>query len=250
MKNKGEDKKLDIKDFLKSLKFRMVALLAALGVTVGGGALLLGDKEYNQNEGNDRPEVSTDIDEQNTKVKQFSDEIKIDIPEKTIFEGTKKVITESADRVLLQIALKYNERYETDLTPDDLSLIESKPQFLGVIGDDTYVQDYKSSSPVDYHISDSWKDKTSIDKIYIVINNRTNEIIASIGRVNYKVTNIDTKIVMNDKRKEYLEAEDKIDITEGKTDEEKEQIYNALKKRCLEQDKVNNGFDNKQMECR
>ncbi len=53
---------------------------------------------------------------------------------------------------------------------------------------------------------------------------------------------------MNDKRKEYLEAEDKIDITEGKTDEEKEQIYNSLKERCLEQDKVNNRFDNKQME--
>ena len=110
------------------------------------------------------------------------------------------------------------------------------------------MQDYKSTSPVDYHISDNWKDKTSIDKIYIIINSRTNEIIASIGRVNYKVTNIDTKIVMNDKRKEYLEAEDKIDITEGKTDEEKEQIYNSLKERCLEQDKVNNRFDNKQME--
>lgn len=248
MKNKVENKKLYIKEFFKSLKFRMIALLAALGVTVGGGALLLGDKEYNQNEGNNRLEVSTDIDKQIPKVKQFSNEIKVNIPKEIGYEDTKQIITESADRVLLQIALKYNERYETDLTPDDLSLIESKPQFLGVIGDNTYVQDYKSTSPVDYHISDNWKDKTSIDKIYIIINNRTNEIIASIGRVNYKVTNIDTKIVMNDKRKEYLEAEDKIDITEGKTDEEKEQIYNSLKERCLEQDKVNNRFDNKQME--
>lgn len=248
MKNKVENKKLYIKEFFKSLKFRMIALLAALGVTVGGGALLLGDKEYNQNEGNNRLEVSTDIDKQIPKVKQFSNEIKVNIPKEIGYEDTKQIITESADRVLLQIALKYNERYETDLTPDDLSLIESKPQFLGVIGDNTYVQDYKSTSPVDYHISDNWKDKTSIDKIYIIINSRTNEIIASIGRVNYKVTNIDTKIVMNDKRKEYLEAEDKIDITEGKTDEEKEQIYNSLKERCLEQDKVNNRFDNKQME--
>lgn len=248
MKNKVENKKLYIKEFFKSLKFRMIALLAALGVTVGGGALLLGDKEYNQNEGNNRLEVSTDIDKQIPKVKQFSNEIKVNIPKEIGYEDTKQIITESADRVLLQIALKYNERYGTDLTPDDLSLIESKPQFLGVIGDNTYVQDYKSTSPVDYHISDNWKDKTSIDKIYIIINSRTNEIIASIGRVNYKVTNIDTKIVMNDKRKEYLEAEDKIDITEGKTDEEKEQIYNSLKERCLEQDKVNNRFDNKQME--
>ncbi len=248
MKNKVENKKLYIKEFFKSLKFRMIALLAALGVTVGGGALLLGDKEYNQNEGNNRLEVSTDIDKQIPKVKQFSNEIKVNILKEIGYEDTKQIITESADRVLLQIALKYNERYETDLTPDDLSLIESKPQFLGVIGDNTYVQDYKSTSPVDYHISDNWKDKTSIDKIYIIINSRTNEIIASIGRVNYKVTNIDTKIVMNDKRKEYLEAEDKIDITEGKTDEEKEQIYNSLKERCLEQDKVNNRFDNKQME--
>ncbi len=174
MKNKVENKKLYIKEFFKSLKFRMIALLAALGVTVGGGALLLGDKEYNQNEGNNRLEVSTDIDKQIPKVKQFSNEIKVNILKEIGYEDTKQIITESADRVLLQIALKYNERYETDLTPDDLSLIESKPQFLGVIGDNTYVQDYKSTSPVDYHISDNWKDKTSIDKIYIIINSRTN----------------------------------------------------------------------------
>ena len=51
--------------------------------------------------------------------------------------------------------------------------------------------------------------------------------------------NIDTKIVMDSQRKEYISNNEKIDITQGKTSEEIEEIYNAMEIKQQEKEKNN-----------
>lgn len=252
MDNKKEEinkNKKGVSKIFKSIKFRMVALLAALGITTAGGAFLLGDKGNKHNEGENKTEISNDINKE-TEEETFKNGIKFEIPEDITQKNEEETTFESTDRVMLQLVLQYNEKYGTDLTPDDISLIESKPQALGVMNDGTYVQNYKSNSPVDYYISDSTRDKTKISEIYVIINNKTNEIIGSVGKVNYEIINVDTKIVMKyDKKEEIVESQNKMDFIEGKTKEEKERIYNTLKVECLRQDDeiVKDGFDNEEI---
>ncbi len=231
---------------IKKGQLKIYAILAALGITTAGGAFLLGDKGDKHNQGENKTELSNDI---NKEEETFKNGIKFKIPEEMTQKNEEETTFESTDRALLQLVLQYNEKYGTDLTPDDISLIESKPQVLGVMNDGTYVQNYKSNSPIDYYITDSARDKTKISEIYVIINNKTNEIIGSVGKVNYEIINIDTKIVMNYDREEILEAKNKMDFIEGKTKEEKERIYNTLKVECLRQDDeiVKDGFDNEEI---
>ena len=49
--------------------------------------------------------------------------------------------------------------------------------------------------------------------------------------------NIDTKIVMDSQKKEYISNSKKIDITQGKTNEEIDEIYNAMEIKQQEKEK-------------
>ena len=83
MDNKKEEinkNKKGVSKIFKSIKFRMVALLAALGITTAGGAFLLGDKGNKHNEGENKTEISNDINKE-TEEETFKNGIKFEIPE-------------------------------------------------------------------------------------------------------------------------------------------------------------------------
>jgi hypothetical protein len=94
-----------------------------------------------------------------------------------------------------------------------------------------YIQDYKETQKYDSYIQDK------IKNIYVFVNKKDNTIISSIGKVKDEVQNIDTKIVMDSQRKEYISNSEKIDITQGKTNEEIDEIYNAMEIKQQEKEK-------------
>ena len=126
-----------------------------------------------------------------------------------------------------------NEEYDTKLSAADITYIKSNPQFLAIDNNGEYIQDYKQTQKYGSYIQDK------IKNIYVFINKEDNTIISSIGKVADKVQNIDTKIVMDSQRKEYISNNEKIDITQGKTSEEIEEIYNAMEIKQQEKEKNN-----------
>ena len=134
-------------------------------------------------------------------------------------------------QILEDIANEYNEKYGTKLSPTDITYIKSNPQFLAIDNNGEYVQDYKETQKYDSYIQDK------IKNIYVFVNKKDNTIISSIGKVEDEVQNIDTKIVMDSQKKEYISNSKKIDITQGKTNEEIDEIYNAMEIKQQEKEK-------------
>lgn len=127
----------------------------------------------------------------------------------------------------VQIINAYNKKYNTKLTAEDISLIKSTPQFLGISEDGTYIQDYKENTPVEGYIDDN------IEDIYIMINNKDNKIIASLGKIDGEIKNVDTKVVMTYEGDEFFESYQKIDLTKVTVEKNKkrnqsEKIYDTL----------------------
>lgn len=135
------------------------------------------------------------------------------------------------NQILEDIANEYNEKYGTKLSPTDITYIKSNPQFLAIDNKGEYIQDYKETQKYDSYIQDK------IKNIYVFVNKKDNTIISSIGKVKDEVQNIDTKIVMDSQRKEYISNSEKIDITQGKTNEEIDEIYNAMEIKQQEKEK-------------
>ena len=135
------------------------------------------------------------------------------------------------NQILEDIANEYNEKYGTKLSPTDITYIKSNPQFLAIDNNGEYVQDYKETQKYDSYIQDK------IKNIYVFVNKKDNTIISSIGKVEDEVQNIDTKIVMDSQKKEYISNSKKIDITQGKTNEEIDEIYNAMEIKQQEKEK-------------
>ena len=135
------------------------------------------------------------------------------------------------NQILEDIANEYNEKYGTKLSPTDITYIKSNPQFLAIDNKGEYIQDYKETQKYDSYI------QNKIKNIYVFVNKKDNTIISSIGKVKDEVQNIDTKIVMDSQRKEYISNSEKIDITQGKTNEEIDEIYNAMEIKQQEKEK-------------
>ena len=86
-----------------------------------------------------------------------------------------------------------------------------------------------------YYVYDNSVYKENQNNVFV--NKKDNTIISSIGKVKDEVQNIDTKIVMDSQRKEYISNSEKIDITQGKTNEEIDEIYNAMEIKQQEKEK-------------
>ena len=140
------------------------------------------------------------------------------------FKEDIKAVTYS--QITEEIAKEYNEKYNANLSASDIAYIQSNPQFLAIDDNGTYIQDYKESEDYNKFIT------SGIKEVYVFINKNDDTIISSIGKVSNDIQNVDTKIVMGTERKEYVETDKKIDITQGKNKEEKEKIYEAMQQKA------------------
>ena len=65
--------------------------------------------------------------------------------------------------------------------------------------------------------------------LYIMINGQDNKIIGSLGEIDNRVQNVDTKIVMDRKSNTYYESDKKINLTENGNLKQVQDRYDALK---------------------
>lgn len=224
---KTEKQKIEKKVIKKYIRENLIrGAFLAIGITIGAGGYAL------LTEGNNKPQenpqqTETTID--NTEKKQSTEKD---------FKENIKAITYS--QITEEIAKEYNEKYNTSLSASDISYIQSNPQFLAIDDNGTYIQDYKQSQDYSQYIT------SGIKNVYVFINKNDNTIISSIGKVSNDIQNVDTKIVMGTEKKEYVESDKKIDITEGKNKEEKEEIYEAMQQKT--QQKTQDNTQEKQVE--
>lgn len=193
----------------------------AVGITIGAGghALLTAGENMNKQENNKQTtELQLDITENENNT--FKENLKVDISQDIRNEDVEQQI--DYEKIVDEVLEEYNNKYDMQLKADDISYVKTKPQFLGVDENGTYIQDYKQNTPVQEYLTNDIQD------IYVMINKKDNTIISSLGKIYKDIKNIDTKVVMDYNRNEYFESDKKIDLTENKTKEEVEQIYMAL----------------------
>lgn len=223
---KQERQKIEKKVIRKYKRENLIrSAFLAVGITIGaGGHALLTDGSNLSKDTNNKQTTEMQIDNnEKDNNNSFKEDLKVDI--NTIASEEKKENENNQidyDKSMSEILEEYNEKYDTELSKDDISYIKSNPQFLGLTNDGTYIQDYKENTPVDEYTTDGIKD------IYVMINNNDNTIITSLGKVDGEITNIDTKVIMDNEKNEYFESDKKIDLTENKSQEQIEKIYDTL----------------------
>lgn len=202
------------------VKATVAALIAAAGITTGTKAvgLLEAPKENNV-------KVEAQTNNQNKK-DDIRDRIKVtETP-------TATVLPKEEIKNVKDILAEYNYNIEEE----NLGYVMSIPKDLCVDSNDNYVFDYKYETQGKY-ISNDLRKNIHIDKMYTLINKNDDTIIASLGEVNSQIVNIDAKqIRLSSNNKEYLQGENKINLTKSKDGNEKSQdelkdIYNSLEKK-------------------
>lgn len=200
-------------------KNRLRGILVALGITTVGVGGYLASQNQKAEEVGKRPEITEE--QKDDKENNFKNQIKVeetDLNKENIEENNIDY-----EQIISEIIEEYNNEYDEDLKEEDLSYMKSNPQFLGIDKDGNYIQDYKEKAAVEKYIT---KD---IDNIYVVINNKDNTVITSLGKVEKDIRNIDTKIIKGYGGKEYLESKNKIDLTKNKNKDDIKNIYDAMK---------------------
>lgn len=204
------------------------------------------DIKIKENEENKELNISVNKDRE-----VFINEIKVNIPEeKQNIEETPKIQNtqepkqtqkpeEQNSKVIQEILDEYNEKYNTDLEESDISYLKSTPNFLGIDANGKYIQDYKENTEIKDYILGEY----GIGPIYIILNNKEEKIIASMGEIEKELVDVDTKIVMSEEGKEYIASENKINLTENKDQETKESIYKALESKCDKEKEVSEEND-------
>lgn len=130
------------------------------------------------------------------------------------------------NQVEQEIINEFNQINNDNLTKDDVAYLLSKPQFIGIDENNQYIQDYKEETKVSQY-------KTSgIGNIYVAIDRRDNSVIYSVGKIDNKVANVDTKVVMkndsNGQRIEYFKSNKAINPTLNKDEKSINNIYETM----------------------
>lgn len=210
-------------------RVRITAILAALGISVGGVAikrLTEGEKgrpiPTSQEE---IPEEQISEPESEKEASSFRDELK----------------TTTYNDVLSKVAQEYNLEYGENVSANNISYVKSKPQFLAIDENGNYISDYKENRKYpEYVVQGSGFDKGTADigANYVFIDNTSDRIIGAIGKVNDKVYNIKTTAVKTYDGKEYTGeyyttktgalALKEANVLNGIKDKEKEEMYEAI----------------------
>lgn len=191
-------------------KATWIAITAALGITAGakGVKLLEAPKENN-----------IKVEEQkNTEDKR-----------KNFYEKNKVEVTPSVESKKDEIGVEdILKEYDYNIEKEDIGYIKSRPQFMTIDLNSKYVADYKEKTKASDYITE----QNRIDNMYSIINKKDNTIITTLGIIDEKYVNIDTKQVKVSS-KEYLQGKKVIDISKDKkgkdkTQEELKKLYNNI----------------------
>ena len=201
---------------------RGLFLTIGIGVGAGGTKALESAKTVNVNQPNQETSVDDNNNEKNSNGYKESLRVSSENLNKSNSADEEKI---DYNEIQQEIINEYNEKYNDNLTEQDQSFIKSNPQFVGIDENNNYIQDYKEETPVSQYKTDG------IGNIYVVIDDRNDNIIYSVGKIDDEVVNVDTKVVMtseNGETKEYFASNNTIDPTENKDKESIEDIYNTL----------------------
>ena len=150
-------------------------LFLALGIGIGAtGATAV---HTMLPDGNNKPiEAETEIDTTQADGDSFKSSLAVDSQPQLKTEN-EEIEELDYEQILSEIINEYNEKYDTNLTKNDLLYIKSNPQFLGIDENGEYVQDYKEKTEVESYLTDGIKD------VYIIINNQYQTVIKSINYI-------------------------------------------------------------------
>lgn len=208
-------------------------LFLAAGVLLGAGGVKTLDSGKNID---NQPKQETNIvTEEKTKEDDFRESLHVSTENLNKQQSQNESI--DYNQIEKELIDEYNQEYDDNLTSNKVSIIRSKPSFIGIDENNNYIQDYKEKTPVDKYISDN------IGYVYIAVDKRNNKIISSVGKIDGEIVNIDTKQVtsnMDGKSKEYVEGDRKIDWTNGKDEDTIKNIYSTLKQEFEYQQELEN----------
>lgn len=155
----------------------LIAILGALGITVGSVAML--------NSGNEPKEVKkeVDMDTMNNakKVKEFREGIKTEVKD-----------TIQKESFINSILQKYNSNLpnESKIEKDDLGIIlqenMGEGNVLGQVlknGDIKYKENVSAALYGDIKEDEYWVPADAIDKIYVLVDNNSHNTIAGVGSI-------------------------------------------------------------------
>ena len=171
------------------------------------------------------------IEQDSTMTNQTTEQYNTQTKEKTYDDFKDSLHVNSNDtinynQVEQEIINEFNQINNDNLTKDDVAYLLSKPQFIGIDENNQYIQDYKEETKVSQY-------KTSgIGNIYVAIDRRDNSVIYSVGKIDNKVANVDTKVVMkndsNGQRIEYFKSNKAINPTLNKDEKSINNIYETM----------------------
>ena len=220
--SKEERRKIEKSVIRKHRKENFIrGLFLAIGIGVGatGTKALDSAKTVNMNQ----PKQETVVGDNNNEKDSNGYKESLRVSSEDLNKNSEEEI--DCNQIQRDIINEYNEKYNDNLTEQDQSFIKSNPQFVGIDENNNYIQDYKEETPVSQYKTDG------IGNIYVVIDDRNDNIIYSVGKIDDEVVNVDTKVVMtseNGETKEYFASNNTIDPTENKDKESIEDIYNTL----------------------
>lgn len=171
------------------------------------------------------------IEQDSTMTNQTTEQYNTQTKERTYDDFKDSLHVNSNDtinynQVEQEIINEFNQINNDNLTKDDVAYLLSKPQFIGIDENNQYIQDYKEETKVSQY-------KTSgIGNIYVAIDRRDNSVIYSVGKIDNKVANVDTKVVMkndsNGQRIEYFKSNKAINPTLNKDEKSINNIYETM----------------------
>lgn len=148
---------------------------------------------------------------------------------KNFYEKNKVEVTPSVESKKDEIGVEdILKEYDYNIEKEDIGYIKSRPQFMAIDLNNKYVADYKEKTKASDYITE----QNRIDNMYSIINKKDNTIITTLGIIDEKYVNIDTKQVKVSS-KEYLQGKKVIDISKDKkgkdkTQEELKKLYNNI----------------------
>ena len=239
--SKQERRKIEKNVIRKHRKENIIrALFLSLGIVAGatttkaldrGRTISSNQPKQEQTIEQDSTMANQAIEQDSTMTNQTTEQYNTQTKERTYDDFKDSLHVNSNDtinynQVEQEIINEFNQINNDNLTKDDVAYLLSKPQFIGIDENNQYIQDYKEETKVSQY-------KTSgIGNIYVAIDRRDNSVIYSVGKIDNKVANVDTKVVMkndsNGQRIEYFKSNKAINPTLNKDEKSINNIYETM----------------------
>ena len=182
------------------MRNRLIATLAALGITVGGAQALLTDgNQANQPENKTNIEMDNQKNVTNNKREAYLKELNVDTDQYHKDETSQEKDTQIIDQILEN----YNENLleQAKIDKDDLGIISQKDAHLlkdfSEDGDISFVEYGSKEEYGNLQEGQEWVKADDIDTIYVLVDTENNNTIAGIGAMDGGCYEIDVESVRN-----------------------------------------------------